>query len=65
MFPPPDAYVRSIEVGNGALDSVFMPLNLQVELFCEAIYADKNYEHGFNLIGFSQVRFPARLAPER
>lgn len=45
-----------MEVGNGALDSVFMDMNAQVQLFCEAVYADKKLERGFNLIGFSQVR---------
>ncbi|EDQ85646.1 uncharacterized protein MONBRDRAFT_34173 [Monosiga brevicollis MX1] len=50
----PGIYVKSMEVGNGALDSVFMDMNKQVELFCENIYADEKLKDGFNLIGFSQ-----------
>eukprot|EP00730_Choanoeca_flexa_P001819 TRINITY_DN10795_c1_g2_i2.p1 TRINITY_DN10795_c1_g2~~TRINITY_DN10795_c1_g2_i2.p1 ORF type:complete len:313 (+),score=64.83 TRINITY_DN10795_c1_g2_i2:94-939(+) len=56
----PGTYVTAIEVGNGALDSLFMDMNRQVELFCEAIYNDTRLSEGFNLIGFSQGGLVAR-----
>eukprot|EP00043_Microstomoeca_roanoka_P021174 m.254942 g.254942 ORF g.254942 m.254942 type:complete len:321 (-) comp18889_c0_seq1:111-1073(-) len=50
----PCVYVRSIEIGNGPNDSLYMHMNDQVASFCEQIYADPQLSRGFNLIGFSQ-----------
>jgi palmitoyl-protein thioesterase len=49
-----DTYVRSMEVGNGAEDSVRLTMDEQVRIFCENVYADENLKEGFNVIGFSQ-----------
>ena len=56
----PCVYVKNIEIGNGALDSVFLHLDDQVDDFCDQVYSDPNLSHGFNLIGFSQGGLVAR-----
>jgi len=50
----PGIYVRRIQVGNGYWDSILMPMNEQVQDFCQQIQQDPNLQNGFNLVGFSQ-----------
>ena len=46
--------VFNIEVGNGFQNSLFMPLNAQLDLLCETIYTISELEAGFDFIGLSQ-----------
>ncbi|CAF1231193.1 unnamed protein product [Didymodactylos carnosus] len=61
----PGIYVRNIEIGNGYEDSLFMPMNKQVELFCQQIFSDENLKDGFSLLGFSQGSLITRAAVQR
>ena len=61
----PDIYVVSIEIGNGKVDSYLLPLDVQVEKFCEAINSNPRLREGFNLLGYSQGSIIARGAVER
>jgi hypothetical protein len=47
-------YVVSIEIGNGFDDSFLLPMNRQVELFCQTVEADIKLQDGFNMIRVSQ-----------
>ena len=58
-------YVVSIEVGNGREDSYLIPLDKQVEIFCENVEKDLNLLDGFNLIGYSQGSVIVRGGVER
>eukprot|EP00898_Chlorokybus_atmophyticus_P003332 jgi/Chlat1/39/ChrspC234687S00920 len=49
-----------IEVGSGALDSWFMPIDKQVEIMCEKVKASPVLKDGFNILGFSQGNLIAR-----
>ncbi|CAF1588325.1 unnamed protein product, partial [Adineta ricciae] len=42
----PDIYVVSIEIGNGKVDSYLLPLDVQVEKFCEAINSNPRLREG-------------------
>jgi palmitoyl-protein thioesterase len=61
----PGVYVRSLEIGNGPDDSIFMSMNEQVQLFCEAVAADPNLAGGMNVIGVSQGGLLSRGFIER
>ena len=63
--PCPGIYVISVEVGNGADDSVFLPMSRQVEMFCAKVQADPNLQKGFNMLGFSQGSIIVRAALQR
>lgn len=52
--------VFNIEVGNGFQNSLFMPLNAQLDLLCETIYTIPELETGFDFIGLSQGGLLAR-----
>ena len=58
-------YVVSIEIGNGYDDSFLLPMNKQVELFCETVRADPHLQNGFNMIGVSQGSLIVRGAVEK
>ncbi|CAF1580889.1 unnamed protein product [Adineta ricciae] len=60
----PDIYVVSIEIGNGKVDSYLLPLDVQVEKFCESIDSNPRLREGFNLLGYSQGSIIARGAVE-
>jgi len=61
----PGIYVVSIEIGNGAEDSLFWPLDKQVEHFCRTVHNDTHLQKGFNMLGFSQGSLITRGALER
>lgn len=61
----PGIYVTSIEIGNGRDDSFLLPMNRQVEIFCQNIRADPHLQQGFNMLGFSQGSLIVRAAVER
>jgi len=61
----PGIYVKSVEIGNGFLDSFLMSMNEQVKLFCSHVLSDPKLNDGFNLIGFSQGSLIVRGAVER
>jgi palmitoyl-protein thioesterase len=61
----PGIYVTSIEIGNGGDDSLFLPMNRQVEIFCTNVRADPHLQQGFNMLGFSQGSIIVRAAVER
>jgi palmitoyl-protein thioesterase len=61
----PDIYVRSIEIGNGKVDSYLFPIDRQVEIFCQTVESDLNLRAGFNLLGYSQGSIIVRGAVER
>jgi len=50
----PGTYVKNLEIGDGYWDSMFMPLNDQVQSMCTQLKEDENLAQGFNLIGYSQ-----------
>ena len=47
-------HVECIEVGNGYMDSVFMPFIKQAELACESIKSNPNFKGKFSVLGISQ-----------
>jgi palmitoyl-protein thioesterase len=47
-------HVECIEVGNGYMDSVFMPFTKQAELACESIKSNPNFKGKFSVLGISQ-----------
>ena len=47
-------HVECIEVGNGYMDSVFMPITKQVEYACEQIKSNPNFQGKFSVLGISQ-----------
>ena len=55
-----DVRVYNVEIGNGAITSIFTDLNYQLELLCNEIYKIKELEKGFNFIGMSQGGLLAR-----
>ena len=49
-----DAYVRCVEIGNGAGTSVFTPMSMQVREACQHLRDDPVFSAGpINIIGFS------------
>jgi len=61
----PGIYVVSIEIGNGADDSVMLSINRQIEIFCANVRADPHLQQSFNMLGFSQGSVIVRGALER
>lgn len=60
-----DTYVKNVEIGNGAIDSVFWNMNKQVDSFAESVLSDPKLRDGFNLIGYSQGGLITRGFVER
>eukprot|EP00762_Andalucia_godoyi_P007424 ANDGO_07859.mRNA.1 Palmitoyl-protein thioesterase 3 len=52
----PGIYTRSVEVGDGSHDSMHMPMQEQVQAFCDAVSPakDPRLARGFHLLGYSQ-----------
>ncbi|KAM3396973.1 hypothetical protein P3S68_000485 [Capsicum galapagoense] len=48
------------EIGNGAHDSVHMPLEKQVQIACEKMKGMKELQQGYNLVGLSQGNMVGR-----
>ncbi|CAF2525674.1 unnamed protein product [Rotaria sp. Silwood2] len=61
----PGIYVISVEIGNGKVDSFLLPIDRQVEQFCDTVYADDHLRQGFNILGYSQGSIIIRGAVER
>jgi len=61
----PGIYVVSIEIGNGADDSVMLSISRQIEIFCANVRADPHLQQSFNMLGFSQGSVIVRGALER
>lgn len=61
----PGIYVVSMEIGNGAEDSLLWRLDKQVEQFCSQVRSDVHLKQGFNMLGFSQGSLIVRGAVER
>ena len=58
-------YVNTMEIGNGYDDSLLLPMNQQVTVFCQNVIADPQLKQGFSLIGVSQGGLIVRAAVER
>lgn len=52
--------VYNIEIGNGVQNSLFMPLNKQLNMLCTTLYNMPMLENGFDFIGMSQGGVLAR-----
>jgi palmitoyl-protein thioesterase len=52
--------VYNIEIGNGAITSLFTSMNSQLETLCNTIYSMDELKDGFNFIGMSQGGLLAR-----
>lgn len=60
---PNDVY--NIEIGNGKFDSIFKPMNWQLDQLCAKIYSMPQLAGGFHFIGMSQGGLLARGYVER
>ena len=60
-----DRTVYNIEIGNGEQNSIFMPLNKQLEELCDTIYSIDDLKNGFDFIGMSQGGLLGRGYVER
>ena len=58
-------HVECIEVGNGYMDSVFMPIMKQVEYACEQIKKNPKFQGKFNVLGISQGTLIGRYIVEK
>jgi palmitoyl-protein thioesterase len=48
------APIYKIEIGNGVMSSINLPMQTQVKYLCNIIYSIKELQDGFNIIGISQ-----------
>ena len=55
-----DRKVYNVEIGNGVQNSIFMPLNKQLNILCDTLYAMPALANGFDFIGMSQGGVLAR-----
>lgn len=58
-------HVECIEVGNGYWDSMTKPMFQQVELACESIKSNPNFQGKFNVLGISQGTLIGRYIVEK
>jgi palmitoyl-protein thioesterase len=58
-------HVECIEVGNGFWDSMMKPIAQQVELACESIKSNPNFQGKFNILGISQGTLIGRYIIEK
>ena len=58
-------HVECIEVGNGFWDSVMKPMYDQVELACESIKSNPNFQGKFSVLGISQGTLIGRYIVEK
>ncbi|KAJ1619056.1 Alpha/Beta hydrolase protein [Pavlovales sp. CCMP2436] len=61
----PGTYVKPVEIGNGALDSLTRSMNWQCNELARTLQADPRLKKGFNLIGYSQGALLSRAFIER
>jgi palmitoyl-protein thioesterase len=61
----PGVYVKPIEIGNGIIDSLFWPMDDQLDAFCAEMKADPKLADGVNILGFSQGGLLIRAYVER
>lgn len=61
----PGAYVRTLEVGNGIVDSISKPMQWQLEQLAAGLRADPKLRRGLHLIGHSQGSLLARAYVQR
>jgi len=57
--------VHNVEIGNGKKNSLYMPLDKQLEILCETIYEEEELAGGFDFLGMSQGGLLARGYVER
>lgn len=58
-------HVECIEIGNGAHDSVWKPIEKQVEEACEKIRSNPHFQSKFSLLGISQGTLISRYVIEK
>ena len=58
-------HVECIEVGNGFWDSMMKPIDQQVELACESIKSNPNFQDKFSILGISQGTLIGRYIIEK
>ena len=58
-------HVECIEIGNGYMDSVFMPILDQVEYACNQIKSNPKFQGKFNVLGISQGTLIGRYIIEK
>ena len=56
--------VYNLDIGNGKLDSIFKPMNWQIDQLCQTIYEIEDLSEGFHFIGMSQGGLLARAYVE-
>ncbi|GAB5372210.1 hypothetical protein AAMO2058_001645700 [Amorphochlora amoebiformis] len=61
----PNVYVRQIEIGDGARDSLRQNMTWQVQEFAKTVKRDPSLRKGFDLIGYSQGALISRGYIER
>jgi palmitoyl-protein thioesterase len=58
-------HVECIEIGNGFWDSMMKPIDQQVELACESIKSNPNFQDKFSILGISQGTLIGRYIIEK
>ena len=58
-------HVECIEIGNGFWDSIMKSIDEQVELACESIKSNPNFQEKFNVLGISQGTLIGRYIVEK
>ena len=58
-------HVECIEVGNGFMDTILMPLQKQVEIACENLNNNPNFQSKFSILGVSQGTLIGRYIIEK
>ena len=58
-------HVECIEIGNGFMDSIFMPILKQAEYACEQIKNNPHFQDKFSILGISQGTLISRYVIEK